>query len=76
MPLADPGVPVPTGEQPEPTTVPFYQSWYALIQVRVLELRVFIAWENFTVRRNNRDFPGRNLPIFRAHYGIRWYLWN
>jgi hypothetical protein len=74
VPLADPAA-VPT-EEAEPTQVPFYQSWYALIQVRVLQLRIFVAWENFTVRKGNRDFPGRNLPIFRAHYGIRWYLWN
>ncbi len=77
VPIGDPalGLP-PEGEAAEPATVPFSQSWYALIQVRILQLRIFISWENFTIRRNNQDFPGRSLPIFRAHYGIRWYLWN
>ena len=69
-------VPVAAPGEILPATVPFSQSWHALIQVRVLQLRIFVAWENFTIRRNNQDFPGRMLPIFRAHYGIRWYLWN
>ena len=76
VPVGDPALPEPAPGEVLPVTVPFSQSWYALIQVRVLQLRVFVAWENFTVRRNNQDFPDRLLPIFRAHYGIRWYLWN
>ena len=76
VPVGDPALPEPAPGEALPVTVPFSQSWYALIQVRVLQLRVFVAWENFTVRRNNQDFPDRLLPIFRAHYGIRWHLWN
>ena len=76
VPVGDPALPEPAPGEILPATVPFSQSWYALIQVRVLQLRIFVAWENFTVRRNNQDFPGRMLPIFRAHYGIRWYLSN
>jgi len=76
VPVGDPALPEPVSGEVLPVTVPFSQSWYALIQARVLQLRVFVAWENFTVRRNNQDFPGRMLPIFRAHYGIRWHLSN
>ena len=76
VPVGDPALPEPASGEVLPVTVPFSQSWYALIQVRVLQLRVFVAWENFTARRNNQDFPDRLLPIFRAHYGIRWYLWS
>jgi hypothetical protein len=76
VPVGDPALPEPVSGEVLPVTVPFSQSWYALIQVRVLQLRVFVAWENFTVRRNNQDFPDRLLPIFRARYGIRWHLWN
>lgn len=56
--------------------VPFYQSWYFHLQVRVVTVRVFIDWENFTIRRNLQDFPGRVLPMTRATYGVRWNLWN
>lgn len=77
VPLAHPSFPEPAeGELPVLVEVPFYQSWKALIQVRVLTVRLFVAWENLTVRRNNQDFPDRVLPIFRAHYGVRWTLWN
>jgi TonB-dependent Receptor Plug Domain len=57
-------------------TVPFYQSWYGRIQVRVVTMQIFIGWENFTIRRNLQSFPGRLLPITRSFYGIRWTLWN
>ncbi|MFP3947335.1 MAG: TonB-dependent receptor plug domain-containing protein [Longimicrobiales bacterium] len=56
--------------------VPSYQSWYARLQIRVVTVRVFVRWENFTFRDTNRDFPGRTLPTTRVLYGIRWTLWN
>lgn len=59
-----------------PASVPFYQSWYFHLQVRVVTVRAFIDWENFSIRRNLMDFPDRALPITRATYGIRWNLWN
>jgi hypothetical protein len=61
---------------PIPVRSPFFQSWHAFIQARIVTVRVFIHWENFTVRRNNQDFPDRILPETRATYGIRWTLWN
>jgi hypothetical protein len=71
VPVADPQVP----EEPV-TTVPFYQSWYGFIQARVLTVRLYLAWDNFSIRRNNQDFPGRLLPITRATYGVRWTLFD
>ena len=59
-----------------PTLVPFYQSWFVRVQVRVVTVRAFIMWENFTVRQRNQDFPGRILPPSRSLYGVRWTLWN
>lgn len=56
--------------------VPFNQSWYGWVQVRVVSVRVFIRWDNFTFREDNQDLPGRNLPVSRAMYGVRWTLWN
>jgi hypothetical protein len=57
-------------------TVPFYQSWYFHLQVRVVTVRAFIDWENFSIRTDLQDFPGRVLPMTRATYGVRWNLWN
>ena len=76
MPLEDQLVTVAPDDDPVPRVQPFYQSWHAHVQVRIVDLRLFIGWENFSVRRNNQDFPGRVLPIFRAYYGVRWVLWN
>lgn len=56
--------------------VPFYQSWYGRIQVRVVTVRLFLGWENFTLRRNLQDFPGRTLPFARSFFGLRWDMWN
>jgi hypothetical protein len=59
-----------------PTIVPFYQSWYVRLQIRIVTVRAFFMWENFTIRQNNQDFPGRTLPATRSLYGVRWTLWN
>ncbi len=71
------GMPVPLMADDEGLSrVPFSQSWYARVQVRVVSVRVFVHWENFTFRDDNQDLPGRVLPQTRAMYGIRWTLWN
>jgi hypothetical protein len=56
--------------------VPFFQSWYTRVQVRVVTVRLFLGWENFTVRRNNQNYPDRLLPYARTFFGLRWDLWN
>ncbi len=70
--LGDEGEPVGPGL----ASVPFYQNWYLRLQLRIVSVRIFIGWENATVRRNLQNFPDRLLPITRAVYGIRWALWN
>jgi hypothetical protein len=55
---------------------PFTQSWFARVQVRVVTVRVFIQWENFTYRLDNADLPGRAQPQTRVMYGVRWTMWN
>jgi hypothetical protein len=71
VPVADPEFPS------EPTaTVPFYQSWYGFVQVRVQTVRLYLAWDNFTLRQFNQDFPHRLLPITRSTYGVRWTLFD
>jgi hypothetical protein len=71
---------VETGEEGEVrlvnNTVPFYQNWFVRLQIRIVTVRAFIMWENFTIRQQNQDFPGRILPQTRSLYGVRWTLWN
>jgi hypothetical protein len=59
-----------------PYMVPFAQSWFVRLQVKVVTVRVFIMWENFTMRQRNQDFPGRIQPASRSLYGVRWTMWN
>lgn len=56
--------------------VPSLQNWFGRLQIRVVSVRVFLLWDNFTLRDTNQDFPGRLLPHTRAMYGVRWTLWN
>jgi hypothetical protein len=56
--------------------VPFQQSWFGRLQIRVASARLFVLWDNFTLRPENQDYPGRLLPQTRAMYGIRWTMWN
>ncbi len=65
-------VPSATGLEP----VPFLQSWFGRLQIRVASVRLFLLWDNFTLRQRNQDYPGRILPPTRAMYGVRWTLWN
>ena len=58
------------------TRVPFFQSWYGRVQARILTVRLFFTWENFTIRRNLQSWPGRLLPVTRSFFGLRWDLWN
>jgi hypothetical protein len=63
-------------EEPGMASVPSYQSWFARVQVRVAAARIFIDWENFTIRDGNMDFPERNLLSSRTLFGVRWTMWN
>jgi hypothetical protein len=62
--------------EPELASVPFYQNWYTRLQMRIVSVRIFLAWENFTLRPDLQDFPDRLLPRTRAVYGLRWTMWN
>jgi hypothetical protein len=45
-------------------------------QLRVLDVRAFIRWENLTSALDAHDIPGRPAPGRRAFYGVHWQLWN
>ena len=72
------GEEIPAGEDVGPAflTVPFHQSWYFRLQIRILTVQVFILTENLTAERELQDFPERFLPGGRSLYGIKWTLWN
>ncbi len=67
---------VPILEGDQLLGVPAYQNGFARLQIRVVSVRVFATWENFTFRDENQDIPGRIFPQSRAMYGVRWTLWN
>jgi hypothetical protein len=69
-------VAIPDPATGAPLEVPFYQSWNADIQIRVVTVRLFIRWDNLSLRENNLDIPGYLLPRTRAMYGVRWILRN
>ncbi len=69
------GEPDAEGE-PQLQTVPFYQDWYARIQVRIVTIQIYVAWDNFTRRPKLQNYPGRILPRTRTVYGIRWTMRN
>lgn len=56
--------------------VPFYQSWYAQIQVRVVTVRLWIGMDNVTFRRRLQTYPDRFAPFGRSFFALRWDLWN
>ena len=68
--------PEDASEATELVEVPFFQSWDGGFQMRIVTVRIFVAWENLTVRRNLQLFPGRVLTALRTSYGIRWTMRN
>jgi len=79
VPFADPDF-VPSVDEPDalagPLRVPFYQSWNAYLQIRIVTVRIFLKWENFFGRADLQDVPGRVMPGVRASYGVRWTFRN
>ncbi|MBI4545004.1 MAG: hypothetical protein HY703_07415 [Gemmatimonadetes bacterium] len=55
---------------PDFATLDFY------LQIRVLDVRVFLRWDNITSRRDLQDLPGRTFPGQRAFYGVKWEFYN
>lgn len=47
-----------------------------LLQIRIIDVQAFGAWENFLNERDAADLPGSPLPGSRLVYGIRWVFRN
>jgi hypothetical protein len=58
------------------TAVPGLSSIDFYLQIRVLDLRAFIRWNNITHQLYQHDLPGRFFPGQRTFYGIKWSFWN
>jgi hypothetical protein len=52
-----------------------YTLFNAYVQIRVIDVRAFLAYENLLATRLAFDVPGAPLGP-RAHYGVRWYFRN
>jgi hypothetical protein len=69
--------PVPPGDEPvAPVASEAYTLFNAFVQIRVIDVRVFVVVENVFNLRGAADIPGRPFPGARAIYGIRWYFRN
>lgn len=73
-------VPVPASSESGGTVtltpVPALSSLDFYLQIRVLDLRAFVRWNNITHRLDQQDLPGRIFPGQRAFYGVKWQFWN
>jgi hypothetical protein len=66
---------VPTGVG-ETTIVPGKTVFDFYLQIRVIDVRAFLRWENMFLRPDLQDFPDRTFPRQRLYYGVKWEFWN
>lgn len=57
-------------------TIPGISSLDLEFQVRVIDVRAFVRWNNILHRLNNYDVPGRTFPGQHVFYGVKWQFWN
>jgi hypothetical protein len=48
----------------------------AYLQIRVLDVRAFVQWDNIFHDLRGADLPGQPLPGQRAVYGVRWHFFD
>jgi hypothetical protein len=46
------------------------------LQIRILDLRIFLRYEDLAHNGDVYDIPGRTMPGPRIFYGVRWQFWN
>lgn len=56
--------------------VPGWTSLDFYLQIRVLDVRAFVRWNNITHRLDHQDLPGRIFPGQRTFYGVKWQFWD
>jgi hypothetical protein len=57
-------------------TVPAMNNLDFQLQIRILELRMFLRYEDLLHSGDVFDIPGRTIPGPRLYYGVRWQFWN
>lgn len=57
-------------------TVPRNGQYDFYLQIRVVSVRTFLRWHNFTLRREQYDLPLHAFPIQRIYYGVKWSFTN
>jgi hypothetical protein len=65
----------PTEEEPTITALPAFTRINAYIQIRVIDVRMFLRWEDLT-GQEVEHLPGRVQRGPRIFYGVKWNLWN
>jgi hypothetical protein len=66
-------VPLAAGGAAESLPTVFFNLY---LQIRVIDVRAFVHWENVFNDRSAADIPGLALPGQRAVYGVRWQFFD
>ncbi|HEX6306920.1 MAG TPA: TonB-dependent receptor plug domain-containing protein [Longimicrobiales bacterium] len=56
-------------------TVPAFTTADAYLQIRIIDVRMFIRWEDI-LGPDIEELPGRVYRGPRIFYGVKWQLWN
>ncbi|CAN5860517.1 hypothetical protein BH23GEM9_BH23GEM9_09590 [soil metagenome] len=65
----------PTPEDPAIGVVPAHTVFNGYLQIRVIDVRMFVRWEDLTAQIIE-DLPGRFHRGQRIFYGVKWNFWN
>jgi hypothetical protein len=58
------------------TAVGAYRANNLELTIRVMTVRAFLRWQNFTNRPLQQDIPGFQRPGQHVLYGVKWEFWN
>ena len=56
--------------------VPSTRQLDGYLQIRIMDVRAFMRWDNMLNIAGNADLPGRVLPGQRVFYGVKWNFWD
>lgn len=53
-----------------------YTAYDFYLQLRILDVRIFVRWENLLRSLDIQYLPERAFPSQRVFYGVKWHFWN
>lgn len=53
-----------------------YTAFDAYLHLRILDVRIFVHWENLLMTPDIQYLPERAFPRQRVFYGVKWHFWN